>query len=165
MNYIIKEILVWIITILIAIVLWYPVFSKVPYVDTYIGIFQIVLFLNLFRWFVFYPEIIFFKKGWYKLLFILVLGVMIFIFYAKGLNSLRIFENQNLEDITKTGKVFKMSMQEEYDFFQYLRGLTLFCTFATLGAGIGLILKIVYKTIGYGSDKVRKYIGKTTSLS
>lgn len=158
MNRYIRELLIWLLSIGIAFVLWYPIYSKVSYFRLTNGIIQMVLIIQLFRWFVFYDEVELFKRGWMKGIFILGIFTLTAILYIEGLDSLRIFENQSLEDI---GKVrHKLNLQEIYDLFGYLKQLTLICSLGLLGATGMIILKILYRTIGYENVKVKKYLGR-----
>lgn len=158
MNRYLREFLIWMVSIGIALVLWYPIFTKVSYFRLGNGVLQIVLIIQLFRWFVFYEDVVILKRGWMKAIFILVLFTTTAILYIEGLDSIRLFENQSLADVGKVNG--KLGMQEVYDLFAYLKQLTLICSLGLLGATAMMILKIFYRTLGYGNPKVRKFLGK-----
>lgn len=155
-----KELLIWIISALISIALWYPVFSKINYLYTISGILQLVIVIQLFRWFVFYDNVILFRKGWMKILFILISFTYTAIHYAMALDVIRIFDDQSLPEICTNWKEAHLGLQETYDLFEYLRHMTMVCMFGLLATTAMIILKIIYRTIGYGNQKVRAFIGR-----
>lgn len=163
LKLIIRELAVWIVSIGIAYVIWYPIFSKISFLHQFFGIFSIVMMIQFFRWFVFYDQVIIFKRGYHKAFFILIIFAIGAITWSKGQEILLIAENQALEDIAKTSveklKV-ELSMQESYNLFAYLRNLLVLCNFGTPGLAFMLILKIIYKTIGMGNQRVKSYLGK-----
>lgn len=93
-----------------------------------------------------------------KAVFILVIFSTTSILYIEGLDSLRIFEEQSVDNISNTKA--QLNLQETYDLFHYLKNLTLVCILGLLGATAMMILKILYRTLGYGNPQVRKYLGK-----
>lgn len=160
MNPYTREFLIWLISIFIAIALWYPVFSKIPYTHTYQGILQIVLIIQVFRWFVFYDDVIILRRGWMKALFILVGATAIWIWYAQSLDMLRIFDDQELSEIVKHTRYKSLGMEDIYNLLAYLKTLTMFCAFGLLGTMGMMILKIIARTLGFGSKKMKTYLDK-----
>lgn len=158
---IIKECLVWLISIAIALVIWYPITGKIAYNHLPLGVFAIVMMIQFFRWFVFYESVLLFQKKYYILATILVSFTIGVVVWSKGQAVLLIAENQAIEDIIPVGaKKIELGMEASYNLFRYLRNLLVFCNFGTPGLAFMLILKIVYKTIGMGNSRVKTYMGR-----
>jgi hypothetical protein len=156
-----RECFAWIFSVIIAALIWYPIFSKIPYIHLGLGMFAIVSMIQFFRWFVFYDQVIFFKRNYYKLASILIAFAIGAVVWSKGQEVLLIAENQAIEDIVPLGtKKIELGMEATYQLFAYLRNLLVFCNAGTPGLAFMFILKIIYKTIGLGSQKVKTYLGK-----
>jgi hypothetical protein len=158
MNKYTREIIIWLVSFGIAMALWYPIFFKVTYFRLYNGVFQVVLIIQLCRWYIFYDQVILFRRGWMKAAFVIGAFTLTAILYIEGLDSLRVFENQSLQDIGVVKK--KLNLEEIYNLFLYLKQMTLICMLGMLGSTAMIILKLIYRTLGYGNVKVRKYLGK-----
>lgn len=158
---IIRECLIWLASLVIAIVIWYPITGKIPYDHLALGLFAIVMMIQFFRWFVFYEQVILFHKKYYilaSILFSFAIGVVV---WSKGQAVLLTAENQSIEDIVPLGtKKIELGLEASYNLFRYLRNLLVLCNFGTPGLAFMLILKIVYKTIGMGNYKVKSFVGK-----
>jgi hypothetical protein len=158
---VLREILVWLFSIGIAAIVWYPIYSKIPYNHLVLGMFSIVIMIQFFRWFVFYDQVLLFKRNYYKLASILVAFAIGAVVWSKGQEILLVAENQTIEDIVPLGtKKIELGMEATYNLFAYLRNLLVFCNAGTPGLAFMFILKIIYKTIGLGNQKVKTYLGK-----
>lgn len=156
-----REVIIWLISIFIAAIIWYPVYTTIPYAHLLHGFIAIVFMIQFFRWFVFYDHVILFKKNYGKLLSIFISFAIGAIVWSKGQEILLIAENQILEDLMYKGRSdINLGLEESYNFFVYLRNILILCNLGTPGLAFMLILKIVYKTIGMGSNKVKTYLGK-----
>lgn len=156
-----REVIIWIISFIVGAIVWSPIFLKIPYAHTALGIFSIVIMIQFFRWFVFYDNVIFFRTKIGILLSIFISFAIGAIVWSKGQEIMLIAENQVIEDIMilHAPKV-SLGLEETYKLFEYLRNLLAFCNFGTPVLAFMMILKIIYKTIGMGSKKVKTYLGK-----
>ena len=160
-KYIIKELSIWMISALIALIAWYPIFSRIDYKYLLLGVSAITMIIQFFRWFVFYDHVILFQRKRYILLSIFSFFAIGSIVWSQGQEVMLIAENQIIEDlIYPSGKKVTLGLEETYKMFEYLRNLLVFCNFVTPGLAMILIFKIIYKTIGMGSQKVKSYIEK-----
>lgn len=159
---ILREILIWLVSILIAYIVWYPVSSVISYRDLPYGILGIVLIIQFARWFVFYEKVILFQRNSFKLLSIGLFPILGFILWSVSQSSISISENMELQDLARSHtSIPKLGFQETYDFFNYLRNLLILTGLGTPMMAMMVLLKILYRTIGMGSSKVKSFI-KTT---
>jgi hypothetical protein len=156
----VREFLFWLVSILIATVLWFPVYSRIPFINTYWGIVQMTLVLQMFRWYIFYNQNIIFKKSWLKAAFILGSIILTWYWYSDGMTILRLIDEQNVSAIVSHTHFKPLSLSEVYHLLNYVRNLIMISVFCLFGLMIMLNLKIIYMTVGYGSEKVRRYIRK-----
>jgi len=153
-----REFLFWLVSILIATVLWFPVYSRIPFIHTYWGIIQMILVLQMFRWYIFYNQNIIFKKSWLKAAFIFGSIILTWYWYSDGMTILRLIDEQNMSAIVTHNNYKPLGLVEIYNLLNYIRNLTMIGVFCLFGLMIMLNLKIIYMTVGFGSEKVRRYI-------
>ena len=146
---VIKEVLVWLISILIAAIVWAPIFLQLPYKYLPLGITTVVLIIQFCRWFVSYDRVVLFQHKYLKLLLICLLFLGAFVIWAEGQKILLVTENMEIKDIIADGKkVVSLSSQGTYQLFRYLKNLLIFSNYGAAGLAFVLILKIIYKSLG-----------------
>lgn len=151
---IIREIVVWLVSVLIAWVVWYPIHHVIPFRFLPLGMFSFVLLIHLARWFVFYDQVIIFKPTYLRLFILCALFLVGFVIWSEGQKIVALVENMELKDIMPENAtpVF-LSYEEMYNLFSYLRNLLIVSNFGTPGVAALLMLKIMYRSLGMGKRK------------
>ena len=151
---IIREVFIWLVSIFIAWLIWYPIHSVIPFRFLPLGMISFVLLIQFARWFVLYDAVIFFKHSYFKVFFVCGLFFISFIIWSEGQNIVALVENMELRDIMPDNAtpVF-LKYEETYNLFIYLRNLLVICNYVTPGVAFMLMVKIVYRTLGMGKRK------------
>lgn len=151
---IIREIFIWLASVFIAWLIWYPVHSIIPYRFLPLGMISFVLLIQFARWFVLYDEVILFKQSYFKVFVVCALFFVSFVVWSEGQKIVSLVENMELRDIMPDNAtpVF-LKFEQTYNLFIYLRNLLVISNYGTPGVALMLMLKIIYKTLGMGKKK------------
>jgi len=151
-----REIAIWILSLVIAWVIWYPVYSIISYKFIALGLTSFVLLIQLARWFIFYDKVQLFQNTYIKVIVICSLSFISFVIWSEGQKIVALVEEMDIKHIVSenTTPVF-LTFEQTYNLFIYLRNLLVVSNFGTPCIAILLILKIVYKTLGM--DKKRRH--------
>lgn len=153
------ELIIWIVSISIALILWSPIFTQIPYKYLPLGVVAIVTILQFARWYIQYDYVVLFQKKYLKLICIAFIPFLSFVIWSEGQKIIALSENMDIVDIVSANTSYKaMSLDETYQLFSYLKHLLILCNFGTPALGLMLLLKIIYKTMGMGSERVRKFV-------
>lgn len=152
---IIREIFIWLVSVFIAWLIWYPVHSIIPYRFLPLGMISFVLLIQFARWFVLYDAVILFKHSNFKVFVACALFFVSFVVWSEGQKIVSLVENMELRDIMPDNAtpVF-LKYEQTYNLFIYLRNLLVISNYGTPGVALMLLLKIIYKTLGMGKKKV-----------
>lgn len=156
---IVKELLIWIISIALSYALLFPIVSQIDYNYFAFNMVTTTLGIQFFRWIVFFDFNLLFKNSWIKFVSLLVLSVFGMMTIIKTQEIILLLENQELTDLTST-KTLKtnMSLTEIYNFYRYLFNYLIFTSYCTAGLAAILNIRIVASYIGYKSDALKKYL-------
>lgn len=153
------EIFVWIITIVIAFALLFPVMSEIDYKYDWFNILQLIIIITYFRWIVYFDRVVLFENTWIKMISIPLLIISGFALVNTGQYVILLLENQNLIDIVKNvHNIPAMSQLELYNLYQYIHNLLIFTTWISGGISVILAIRIIASYIGYKSEKLSKYL-------
>lgn len=156
---IIKEFLIWIISIAISYALIYPIISQIDYKYFLFNMITTTLGIQFFRWIVFFDFNVLFKNSWIKFLSLLILSVFGMMTIVKTQEIILLLENQELADLTSTKSLkTNMSLTEIYNFYRYLFNYLIFTSYCTAGLAAILNIRIVASYIGYKSEALKKYL-------
>jgi hypothetical protein len=158
-NIIIKELLIWIVSLAISYALIFPIVSHIDYNFFEFNMITTTLGIQFFRWIVFFDFNLLFKNSWIKFLSLLVLSVFGMMTIIKTQEIILLLENQELSDLTNT-KTLKtnMSLTEIYNFYRYLFNYLIFTSYCTAGLAAILNIRIVASYIGYKSEALKNYL-------
>jgi hypothetical protein len=156
---IIKELLIWIVSLAISYALLFPIISHIDYNFFAFNMTTTTLGIQFFRWIVFFDFNLLFKNSWIKFLSLLVLSVFGMMIIIKTQEIILLLENQELSDLTNTKTIkTNMSLTEIYNFYRYLFNYLIFTSYCTAGLAAILNIRIVASYIGYKSDALKKYL-------
>jgi len=158
-NIIVKELLIWIVSLAISYALIFPIVSHIDYNFFEFNMITNTLGIQFFRWIVFFDFNLLFKNSWIKFLSLLVLSVFGMMTIIKTQEIILLLENQELSDLTNT-KTLKtnMSLTEIYNFYRYLFNYLIFTSYCTAGLAAILNIRIVASYIGYKSEALKNYL-------
>ncbi|MBL7789417.1 MAG: hypothetical protein JNL75_06235 [Chitinophagales bacterium] len=152
---ILREIVIWSVTILIAWLIWFPIHNVIPYRFLPLGLISFTLLMQFARWFVFYDAVVLFKNPYWRVAFACGLFFVGFVIWSEGQKIVALAENMELRDIMpdQATPVF-LKYEQMYNLFMYLRNLLVISNYGTPGVAVMLLLKIIYKSLGMGQKKV-----------
>ena len=151
---ILRELSIWLVSVFIAWLVWYPVHSVISYRYLPLGMISFVLLIQFARWFVLYDAVLFFKYSYFKGFVVCALFFISFVIWSEGQKIVALVENMELRDIMPDNAtpVF-LKFEQTYNLFIYLRNLLVVSNYGTPGVALLLALKIIYTTLGMGKKK------------
>ena len=151
---ILRELSIWLVSVFIAWLVWYPVHSVISYRYLPLGMISFVLLIQFARWFVLYDAVLFFKYSYFKVFVVCALFFISFFIWSEGQKIVALVENMELRDIMPDNAtpVF-LKFEQTYNLFIYLRNLLVVSNYGTPGVALMLALKIIYTTLGMGKKK------------
>ena len=151
---ILRELFIWLVSVFIAWLVWYPVHSVISYRYLPLGMISFVLLIQFARWFVLYDAVLFFKYSYFKVFVVCALFFISFVIWSEGQKIVALVENMELRDIMPDNAtpVF-LKFEQTYNLFIYLRNLLVVSNYGTPGVALMLALKIIYTTLGMGKKK------------
>ena len=151
---ILRELSIWLVSVFIAWLVWYPVHSVISYRYLPLGMISFVLLIQFARWFVLYDAVLFFKYSYFKVFVVCALFFISFVIWSEGQKIVALVENMELRDIMPDNAtpVF-LKFEQTYNLFIYLRNLLVVSNYGTPGVALLLALKIIYTTLGMGKKK------------
>ncbi len=151
---ILRELSIWLVSVFIAWLVWYPVHSVISYRYLPLGMISFVLLIQFARWFVLYDAVLFFKYSYFKVFVVCALFFISFVIWSEGQKIVALVENMELRDIMPDNAtpVF-LKFEQTYNLFIYLRNLLVVSNYGTPGVALMLALKIIYTTLGMGKKK------------
>lgn len=160
-----KEISVWIFSFLFGLSILYPIFSQIEYRFFIFHFTLIILFIQFFRWTIFFEDVILFKNSWVKFISIIVLLVFAFVSIVKIQDIILLFENQDLADIAINHKSVsnKMTLPEIYHLYQYLSKIWVAFGYTTAALSVILAIRILAGYIGFSIQKTNKYLSNVSN--
>ena len=151
---ILRELSIWLVSVFIAWLVWYPVHSVISYRYLPLGMISFVLLIQFARWFVLYDAVLLFKHSYFKVFVVCALFFISFVIWSEGQKIVALVENMELRDIMPDNAtpVF-LKFEQTYNLFIYLRNLLVVSNYGTPGVALMLALKIIYTTLGMGKKK------------
>ena len=151
---ILRELSIWLESVFIAWLVWYPVHSVISYRYLPLGMISFVLLIQFARWFVLYDAVLLFKHSYFKVFVVCALFFISFVIWSEGQKIVALVENMELRDIMPDNAtpVF-LKFEQTYNLFIYLRNLLVVSNYGTPGVALMLALKIIYTTLGMGKKK------------
>ena len=151
---ILRELFIWLVSVFIAWLVWYPVHSVISYRYLPLGMISFVLLIQFARWFVLYDAVLLFKHSYFKVFVVCALFFISFVIWSEGQKIVALVENMELRDIMPDNAtpVF-LKFEQTYNLFIYLRNLLVVSNYGTPGVALLLALKIIYTTLGMGKKK------------
>jgi hypothetical protein len=164
-NSIFKEIFVWIFSFIFGLSILYPVFYQIEYRFFIFHFVLIVLFIQFFRWTIFFEDVILFKNSWVKFFSIITLLIFAFVSIVKIQDIILLFENQDLVDIAINHKAIsnKMTLPEIYHLYQYLSKIWVAFGYTTAALSVILAIRILAGYIGFSFQKTSKYLSSVSN--
>lgn len=156
-----KELIWWVISILLAYIVLDPICSKIDYKYLYFNILIVLVPIHYFRYIIFFRSNLFLKYKWVRF-FVFALNIQIIIHMVRVTQDiLVVVEEQNIQAVMHASSSMKMGLNEIFHLLRYMKEEMLGFTIASSLTAVALNLRIIYAFFGFGSNSMKNMLGNS----